>query len=36
VCGYFNYTTSAMSLSICPISFYNEPFFEDLKKKQKK
>ena len=24
-CGYFNYTTSAMTLSICPISFYNEP-----------
>ena len=21
----FNYTTSAMALSICPISFYNEP-----------
>ena len=27
VCGHFNYTTSAMTLSICPISFYNEPIY---------
>ena len=30
VCGYFNYTTSAMTLSICPISFYNEPSSKNL------
>ena len=29
-CGYFNYTTSAMTLSICPISFYNEPMLRPV------